>query len=114
MKRDLTVYIGSAWWRDCDPHTYVVALTAELAEKALEDAMRDAAERATDDFDDICGTCGAAMWEESHDALDCGLDAQAYSGVFPESLREVLSHDGRPGDLLADLRATGVAFPEVT
>lgn len=33
MKRDITVYVASAWWRDSDPHTGVVALSAEGGSK---------------------------------------------------------------------------------
>lgn len=121
MKRDLTVYVASAWWRDCDPHTGVVALTAEAAEKAIEDAIRQSAEDAASDEWCVCGEEVTDDNEDEHKG--CGIDAQAWSGVFPESLRSILDSmetrwDGgergryQQRDTLENLRAYGVAYLE--
>lgn len=104
MKRDLTVYIASAWWRDSDPYVTVCALTAEACEKAIMSAIEDAAREA---FDSDCEP------EDGEDAktVEDYEDDQAWSGVFPESLRETLGGMfGKADDLKADLRASGVAY----
>jgi hypothetical protein len=44
---------------------------------------------ATDEWC-VCGEEVTDETEEEH--KDCGLDAQAWSGVFPESLREQLTN----------------------
>ena len=119
MKRDLTVYVASAWWRDSDPHTGVVALTAAAAEKTIEESIREAAERDVDGFEDQCPYCDEELTEESDvsEHLDCAMDAQAWSGIHPESLRYLLAdYKGSPyretqrQELLDALRASGVAY----
>lgn len=102
LTRDVVLYVGSAWWRDCDPFVRVVATTAEACEKALQRAMEEAAEEAAgdDDEDD----------EEARDADDY-LDDIAWSGVHPEGWREFLGEPKRAReDAKADLRATGIAY----
>lgn len=101
MKRDITVYVASAWWRDSDPHTGVVALTAEAAEKAIEDAIESTADDAFNCADE----------DDENDKEDY-IDQQAWSGVFPESLRSILENTRERTEVLADLRASGVAYLE--
>ena len=38
-----TVWVATAWWRDCDPFASVATNTAEEAERLINRAIRDAA-----------------------------------------------------------------------
>lgn len=103
LTRDVMLYVGSAWWRDCDPFVRVVAATAEACEKALREAMHDAAD----------GAYFGADEDETRD-MDDYLDDIAWSGVSPESYRAACE-DWSPfkrdfAQAKADLRANGVAY----
>ena len=100
LTRDVTLYVGSAWWRDCDPFVRVVATTAEGAAEALDKAMVEATEDAAESDDD----------DEAR-AVDDYLDDIAWSGVSAEGWREFLGESKRAReDAKADLRATGIAY----
>ncbi len=108
MTRDLTVYIGAAWYQHCDPCLSVVyvGLTLAQADKAFRRAMRDHERWANNDGN-----------EQERDSRGRFLPYPSlyWSGrVYPESLRDILSHMNRETRrcFLQDLR-TGSASPEI-
>lgn len=126
LRRDLPVFVASAWWRDCDPFASVVALDPKVAEAQIEAAMVEAAEQAVDGEDPECHCSGSETGSEHieecpsaetlDEARDRLLDGIAWSGVHPWGLREVFAGilgGGRAQDIKADLRAQGFAFMEV-
>ena len=93
MKRDLTVYVASAWWRDCDPSVSVIALSPEVARAQIEDAMREMVKDGDGEDDDVAWS-GVHAWSLR----------QAFGGTFGRIHRD---------ELKDDLRARGYAYPEV-
>lgn len=93
MIRDLPVYTGAVWWRYCDPHTIVVALSATAAEQALTDACAESLAVANSDEEKV-------------------IDDQCWSGIHTDSLRQVLASMSKRArrDCFADLRGGGVYY----
>lgn len=116
----MTVFTAGAWWRDSDPHTFVIATSARKAKAAIRRAIDEEARSAAGNDDGPCSHCQRG---KAGDHISCGLEAQAWSGVHPDSLRSILTgmrstvDDGARGraqraELVQDLRADGVAYGE--
>ena len=95
---DTTVYIASAWWQDSDPSMSVVATTDKIAEADIRRQMKDAAKDARDDG--------------SYRTISDALDDIAWSGVFPEPLKNVVL-PREMDQAIAELEEDSIFYPEL-
>lgn len=97
LTRDVVLWTGAAWWRDCDPFVRVVGATREAVADQLDAATREAAEEVLNSDDGPCPWCGAEPDESADDLSawlaehrDCAdicetMGAESYRGMVREA-----------------------------
>lgn len=96
------VYTASYWWRDCDPNGGIVALSPQVAEDIIMDAMKNEQE----DHE-----CYCEDWEGSEHECE-EAENLVWSGVFSDSLLTIIRTLSKPDRLclLDDLRSQGYGW----
>jgi hypothetical protein len=78
---DQTVYVSSAWWRDCDAFVTVVGNSARLVEKTIFKAMRNA---AIDEYNSSEPEDKKRVRDYMDDIAWSGVNAFAFDAIIPE------------------------------
>jgi hypothetical protein len=86
-----TVFVASAWWRDCEPFVGVVALEQEDAERKIKEAVEEAAEEAFQNSE-----------PEDDRTKDDYLNDICHSGVFEEPIANLSLSSEQQDDLNRD------------
>lgn len=99
---EFQVYTASYWWRDCDPIARLVALSPQVAEDTIMDAIKNEQE----DLECYC--------EDGEDTEHECAEAEnlVWSGVWPDSLLTIIRTLYKPDRLrlLDDLRSQGYGW----